>query len=90
MTELITNAVRHSGVGPAGAVGLEVRVSPGRVRADVTDPGPGFEPEVQPATPGDLDRTGGWGFLLIDRLSDDWGVESDDSHTRAWFELKLA
>ena len=89
VTELITNAVRHSGVGPAGAVGLDVRVAPDRVRAEVTDPGPGFEPEVREATPDDLERTGGWGFLLIDRLSDDWGVDNEGSLTRAWFELRL-
>ena len=88
VTELITNSVRHSGVGPAGSVGLDVRIAPDRVRAEVTDPGPGFEPEVRPATPEeDPDRTGGWGYLLVDRLSENWGVEGSGDTTRAWFEL---
>ncbi len=88
VTELITNSVRHSGIGPAGSVGLDVRVGRDRVRAEITDPGPGFAPEVRPATPQDLDRSGGWGFLLVDELTDSWGVEHDGL-TRVWFELSL-
>jgi len=86
VTELIANSVRHSGVGPAGAVGLDVRVAADRLRAEVSDPGPGFEPEVKPATPDDLDRTGGWGFLLVDELTERGGVDRNGL-TRVWFEL---
>lgn len=87
-TELITNSVRHSGVGLAGSVGLDVRVGPDRLRVEVTDPGPGFEAEVRPPTPDDLDRVGGWGFLLVDELTSDWGVERNGL-TKVWFEMDL-
>jgi hypothetical protein len=41
---------------------------------------------VRPATPDDLERTGGWGFLLVDQLTESWGVERDGL-TRVWFEM---
>ena len=88
VTELVTNSVRHSGVGRAGSVGLDVRVRPPRIRVEVTDPGPGFEPEVRPPTPDDLDRVGGWGLFLVDELTDGWGVVRDDL-TRVWFEMSV-
>jgi anti-sigma regulatory factor (Ser/Thr protein kinase) len=88
VTELVTNSVRHSGLSPAGAVGLDVRVAPDRLFVEVSDPGPGFEPEVCEATPDDLDRTGGWGLLLVDQLTDSWGVVRDDL-TRVRFEMSL-
>ena len=88
-SELVTNSVRHSGVGPAGSVGLQVRVRPERVRVEISDPGPGFEPEVRPPTPNDLDRTGGWGLFLVDELTEGWGVERDGL-TRVWFEMGIA
>ena len=83
LSEVVTNAVRHSGA-PAGAtVGLAVSVTHGRVRAEVTDPGRGFEP-----TPRELPQleAGGWGLHLVDRLADRWGVDRGQS-VRVWFEL---
>ena len=88
VTELITNSVRHSGVGPAGSVGLDVRVASDRVFVEISDPGAGFEPEVREATPDDLDRMEGWGLLLVDRLTDSWEVVCDDL-TRVQFEMSL-
>ena len=86
VTELVTNSLRHSGVGPAGSVGLNVRVVPDRVFVEVSDPGPGFEREVREATPDDPDRIGGWGLLLVDRLTDSWEVVRDEL-TRVQFEM---
>src|SRR5919202_2280593 len=49
LSEIVTNSVRHSGA-PAGTkIGLRVSVAHGRVRAEVTDGGRGFQP-----TPRDL------------------------------------
>lgn len=84
VTELVTNSVRHAGIGPASAVGLEVVVRPGRLRAVVSDPGPGFEPEV--ADPDDLDE-GGRGLFIVEQLASRWGVETEAPGTRVWFEL---
>ena len=84
ITELVTNSVRHAGIGPVNAVGLEVAIFGERVRVEVSDPGPGFEPEIPVP---DLDRAGGWGLYLVDELTDRWGV-ARDGLTRVWFEME--
>ena len=88
VTELMANSVKHSGIGPGSSVGLDAEVCPPTLRVEITDPGPGFEPEVKPATPEDPDRMGGWGLLLVDQLTERWGVERGEL-TRVWFELSV-
>ena len=88
VTELMANSVKHAGIGPGSSVGLDAEVCPPTIRVEITDPGPGFEPEVRPATPEDPDRVGGWGLLLVDQLTESWGVERGEL-TRVWFELAL-
>lgn len=88
VTELMANSIKHAGIGPASAVGLDAEVRPPVVRVEITDPGPGFEPQIRPATPEDPERTGGWGLLLVDELTERWGVEHGEL-TRVWFELAL-
>lgn len=83
VTELLTNSVRH-GVGDDGWIRLDVDVHSNRVRVVVTDNGPGFEPDPNP-TP-HVDRPGGWGLCLVDRLADRWGVAREDA-TAVWFEV---
>ena len=86
LSEVVTNAVRHSGA-PAGAkIGLRVSVTHGRVRAEVRDGGRGFEPT--PRARPQLE-SGGWGLHLVDRLADRWGVERDPA-VRVWFEIDAA
>ena len=84
VTELVTNSVRHAGVGPASAVGLEVLVRPGCIRAVVSDPGPGFTPAVRDPDP--LSE-GGRGLFIVDQLAARWGVETAGG-TRVWVELE--
>jgi anti-sigma regulatory factor (Ser/Thr protein kinase) len=84
VTELVTNAIRHAGVDEEGSVGLDVSVTPGVLRVEVSDPGPGFEQLEHPEP--DLDRTGGWGLFLVDQLADRWGVKHEVG-TRVWFEM---
>lgn len=83
VTELLTNSVRH-GASDNGWVKLDVDVYANCVRVGVTDNGPGFEPDPEP-TP-HLDRPGGWGLCLVDRLADRWGVAREDA-TTVWFEV---
>ena len=83
VTELLTNSVRH-GESQAGWITLDVEIYANAVRAVVTDGGTGFE---RPQTPvPHLDRPGGWGLCLVDRMADRWGVDSHDQ-TAVWFEL---
>ena len=84
VTELVTNAIRHAGVGGAGWVAVELRVSPDLVRVEVVDPGRGFDPHTLPGA--GEERGSGWGLFLVDQLSDRWGVHHDE-FTRVWFEV---
>ena len=86
VTELVGNSIRHASIGAESSVGLEVAVFLDHVRAVVSDPGPGFE-VTEPAPREDL--TGGWGLVLVERMSRRWGVERE-AGTRVWFELELA
>jgi anti-anti-sigma factor len=88
-SELVTNAVIHSGTGAGDTVGLRITSYPDRVRIEVTDPGSGFEVGNLPPRPRDF---GGHGLVVVEGLSSRWGT------TRAgagggfsvWFELDTA
>jgi anti-sigma regulatory factor (Ser/Thr protein kinase) len=84
LSEIVTNAVRHSGAPRDATIELVVSVARGVVRAEVTDPGHGFDPR-----PRDLPRTeaGGWGLHLVDRLATRWGVDRGHD-ARVWFEIE--
>ena len=51
---------------------------PGR---EADDEGPGFEYPIQPP-PDD----GGWGFLIVERLADRWGIMQAEP-CQVWFEI---
>ena len=80
VSELVTNAVTHA---RASVVGLCVSRSDSGVRVEVTATGPAFEPPERP----DPDSPGGFGFLLVARVAENWGVARDDRENRVWFEL---
>jgi anti-sigma regulatory factor (Ser/Thr protein kinase) len=81
VSELITNSVKYGGEGP---VRLEVQASDRSVRAEIIDQGVGFEPKVRDD---DLDRVGGWGLHLTERLTSRWGTYEGSTHV--WFEIDL-
>jgi anti-sigma regulatory factor (Ser/Thr protein kinase) len=83
VTELVTNAVRHAGLGPDDAIELHLEAGAGVVRAEVRDPGPGFVPVLREPGPG-----GGFGLVLLRTLSDRWGI-SADGPTCVWFEIDV-
>ena len=87
VTELVANALRHGGLDERDRIELDVRSSPsGRLHVEVLDPGNGFDPEaVRP----NGDPEGGWGLRLLERLSDDWGVDRRRDRTCVWFEVML-
>lgn len=81
-TELVTNAVRHGGppvrveVACDGSKGMTVRVSDG------SEAGPVLR------NAGDTDESGR-GVMLVDMLSDDWGVDRSAGDGKAvWFVLR--
>jgi anti-sigma regulatory factor (Ser/Thr protein kinase) len=83
VTELVTNAVRHSGAGPDGLVRVEIRRGTDILRVEVSDEGTGFKAEA----PLERNEAGGWGLALVDRIADRWAVTHTGSGTCAWFEI---
>jgi anti-sigma regulatory factor (Ser/Thr protein kinase) len=81
VTELVTNAVLHAGA-PGSPVLLRVTTSPRHLRVEVHDRGPGFEMRK----PKPRGSSGGYGLFLVERMSDRWGVQRNDT-TYVWFEL---
>jgi anti-sigma regulatory factor (Ser/Thr protein kinase) len=81
VSELVANSVKYGGDGP---VRLEVVADGDRVRAEIIDQGVGFTPV---ARNDDLDRVGGWGLHLVERLATSWGTYEGSTHV--WFEIDL-
>lgn len=77
-SELITNAVRHAGA--HGNILLRARLGDGFARVEVRDGGPGFDPALR-------HEVAGFGLRLVDRLSQQWGVERDGGGCLVWFEI---
>jgi len=86
VTELVTNAVQHGGVGSDCRLDVEVRLWPERVRVEVADPGTELM-QVRSRLSGD--HSGGWGLVLVDRIAARWGVGRGPSFTRVWFEIEF-
>ena len=85
VSELATNSVRHAGCDESDELAMEADVRPDRVRVRLSDPGRGFDAEPpEPPSPG---ATGGYGLVLLERLSDRWGVQRDEGFT-VWFEVE--
>ena len=81
VSEVVTNAVRHGG----STRPVELHASwNSEVRIEVSDHGEGFTPEPRA---GALDEPGGFGLLLVGRLADRWGVETEGG-TTVWFVLR--
>lgn len=85
VSELVTNAILHSGLSEAEAVELSVRMYGDRLHVEVVEPGPVFSAAVGPPRP---DRESGRGLFLIDRSTDRWGMKTDGT-VRLWFEIDL-
>ena len=85
VSELATNSVRHAGCGEGDELSMEAAVEADRVRVRLFDPGDGFEQHAPkpPARGSD----GGYGLVLLDRLSDRWGVQRDGGFS-VWFEVQ--
>lgn len=81
--ELVNNSVLHGQAGEEDLIEIELRSTPTGVRAQVSDPGPGFAPSGRER---ELEEPGGWGLVLVERMAERWGVERHE-RTCVWFEL---
>jgi anti-sigma regulatory factor (Ser/Thr protein kinase) len=85
VSEVVSNAVRHSAADPKAPVELLATFGEKAIRVTVTDAGVGFTPQ-----PRDPARThDGYGLYLLEKVAERWGVESRED-TKVWFELAAA
>jgi anti-sigma regulatory factor (Ser/Thr protein kinase) len=82
LSELMTNAVRHGDAAVQARLFLRGR----RLRVEVADTSERMP--VMSGSTSDVDA-GGRGLLLVDALSDGWGVRLDERGKVVWFELCL-
>lgn len=87
VSELVTNAVMHSGCSPAEAIFIHVTGDGQRVRIAVHDPGHSDQIPETPARP--PAQGGGLGLRLVDGLAHRWGVDRPNGR-RVWAELPTA
>lgn len=83
-TELVSNSVMHAGAPPGGRITFRLRAER-RVRLEVEDGGRGFG-GARPAVMDPGRDPGGRGLLIVDLLSEEWGVE-EDGRVIVWAEL---
>ena len=98
-SELVTNAVRHSGAGPNEVIEFQAVVADGALVIAVTDPClAGRDPHIRDEDPS---GGGGFGLRIVDRLARQWGSEHrggrrrwpDSDHPagqRVWAELLVS
>ena len=87
-TELVTNSIRHAGLGPDDHIDVVVAWSGTALRATVRDGSGGPPSEIVAGSirpsPG---AQSGWGLYLIDRLATRWGTNLEGA-AGFWFELE--
>jgi anti-sigma regulatory factor (Ser/Thr protein kinase) len=79
LSELIANAGLHG----RGQIVVALALLPDGLRIEVCDEGDGTVLIVE----GPVDRPSGRGMVIVDRLSDRWGVDAADDGTAVWAEL---
>jgi anti-sigma regulatory factor (Ser/Thr protein kinase) len=88
-TELVTNSIRHAGLGPDDYIDVTAAWSGTVLRVVVRDSGstgppPGIVAGSIRPSPG---RQSGWGLYLVDKLATRWGTNLEGS-AGFWFELE--
>jgi len=84
VSELVTNSVRHAGLGPEDRIRLTAVWSNERLKVHVHSgrgsmPPPRVARRIRPPP----EAESGWGLYLVERLASRWGTDPDGS----WFEL---
>lgn len=85
-SELVGNAVRHSGCERDHRLKVEVGVGDGHLLISVRDPGLSGR-SARPVRE-ETSEAGGWGLRIIEKLSARWGTERVDGY-RVWAELAI-
>ena len=88
-SELVTNSIRHAGLGPDDHIEVTVVWSGAVLRVIVRDSGSGGPPpeivagSIRPSPGGQS----GWGLYLVDKLATRWGTNLEGS-AGFWFEIE--
>ncbi|MEO3857590.1 ATP-binding protein [Acrocarpospora sp. B8E8] len=88
VTELVTNALRHteSGRSPNGEVSVAVASFQGDIFVNVTDDGSATSvPHLR--LPSDVERLCGRGLRLVDQIAENWGYRDRDGKRVVWLRL---
>ena len=88
-TELVTNSIRHAGLGPDDYIDVAAAWSGTVLRVIVRDSGSAGPPSDMVAGPIRPSPGGqsGWGLYLVDKLATRWGTNLEGS-AGFWFELE--
>ncbi len=89
LAEALTNSILFGADGnPARTVRLAAELTDHAIRLQVTDDGPGFDPEVipDPTAPGGVSKSIGRGLFLIRSLADQ--VEFNEQGNTIWMTLQ--
>jgi anti-sigma regulatory factor (Ser/Thr protein kinase) len=90
VSELVTNSVRHAGLGEEERIRLRARSDDTCAYVEVCDRGrSGRVPGRRRPRLGTLEP-GGLGLVLVDEMADRWGVAREEDETCVWFELACA
>ncbi|MCU1354260.1 MAG: hypothetical protein JWM05_3469 [Acidimicrobiales bacterium] len=82
VSELASNSIRHAGT----PFTVSIEQAGGSIRVEVTDHGAGGATMRHP----DLMEPSGRGLLIVDKLSDEWGVTTADGMNVVWFVRDVA
>jgi len=86
VTELVSNSVRHAGVGQDDHVSVTLKLTSACVRVEVSDAGEGF---AIPERPQKRNADGGRGLQILAAVAHRWGIERAQPIS-VWFEIDLA
>jgi anti-sigma regulatory factor (Ser/Thr protein kinase) len=86
VTELVANGVRHGGAHAGTELHLVLEGRPRTLHVEVQNPDD--VPGGVGRRPPDLERGGGLGLNIVQRLASRWGVH-DGRRAAVWFELEL-
>jgi anti-sigma regulatory factor (Ser/Thr protein kinase) len=84
VSELLANSIEHA---RTGSVGICLSGTDRAVRIEVSDSDPARLPTRK--SPG-LNDTSGRGLLIVEELSDRWGVQVDDHGKSVWCEVAVS
>lgn len=83
VSELVTNSIEHA---ECASVTVVLIYADGRLRLEVRDQDAAHVPVLKQPEPGDL---GGRGLVIVEALSDRWGVRVTESGKAVWCEFAL-